>query len=226
MRRREFIAALGAVAWPLAGRAQQRDRMPRIGVLMPYDENDPLAKARLSVFTQAFADLGWTDGRNVRMDLRWATDDTDRIRALAQELVGSQSDIVLAGSTTAIIALQRETRTIPIVFANVVDPITNGIVTRLDRPGGNVTGFANLEASLGGKWLELLSEIAPGLKRVAGTQTTAPDRLLCPHLRRRPGHSRSHQSLRPFTATQRSKRPLSPLGASQEAASSLFRVYS
>jgi putative tryptophan/tyrosine transport system substrate-binding protein len=168
MRRREFIAALGAVAWPLAGRAQQRDRMPRIGVLMPYDENDPLAKARLSVFTQAFADLGWTDGRNVRMDLRWATDDTDRIRALAQELVGSHSDIVLAGSTTATIALQRETRTIPIVFANVVDPITNGIVTRLDRPGGNVTGFANLEASLGGKWLELLSEIAPGLKRVVG----------------------------------------------------------
>ena len=168
MKRREFIAGLGsAAAWPLAARAQQGDRVRRIGVLMPGDENDPVAKPRLSAFTQALADLGWTDGRNVRMDLRWGGGDINRIRALAQELVGLQPDIILTNATPATVALQRETRTIPIVFANVADPVASGIVARLDRPSGNITGFANLEASLGGKWLELLSEIAPGLKRAA-----------------------------------------------------------
>jgi putative ABC transport system substrate-binding protein len=169
MRRREFITLLGgaAVAWPLAARAQQGNRVLRIGVLMPFDENDPVAKTFISAFTQALADLSWTDGRNVRMDLRWAGGDINRIRALAQELVGLQPDIILAGSTPVTVALQRETRTIPIVFANVSDPVASGIVPRLDRPGGNITGFAILEPSLGGKWLELLSEIAPGLKRVA-----------------------------------------------------------
>ena len=154
-------------SWPLAARAQQGERVRRIGVLMPGDENDPVAKPRFSAFTQALADLGWTDGRNVRMDLRWGGDDTNRIRALAQELVGLQPDIILTGGTPATVALQRETRTIPIVFANVADPVASGIVARLDRPSGNITGFANFEASLGGKWLELLSEIAPGLKRAA-----------------------------------------------------------
>jgi putative ABC transport system substrate-binding protein len=124
-------------------------------------------KPLLSEFTQALAGLGWTDGRNVRMDLRWAGDDRNRARAIAQELVGLQPDIILTGTTPATRALQRETRTIPIVIVGVSDPVANGIVARLDRPGGNVTGFANLEASLGGKWLELLSEIAPGLKRAA-----------------------------------------------------------
>jgi putative ABC transport system substrate-binding protein len=156
-----------AVAWPLAARAQQGDRVRRIGVLMGFDENDHLAKLGLSAFTQALADLGWTDGRNVRMDLRWPGSDTNRIRALAQELVGLQPDIILAYSTPATIALQRETRTIPIVFAIVADPVASGIVARLDRPSGNVTGFPNFEATLGGKWLELLSDIAPGLKRAA-----------------------------------------------------------
>ena len=141
--------------------------MRRIGVLMPGDENDPEEKRRVSAFTQALADLGWTDGRNVRMDLRWGGGDINRIRALAQELVGLQPDIILTNGTPATVALQRETRTIPIVFANVGDPVASGIVARLDRPSGNITGFANFEASLGGKWLELLSEIAPGLKRAA-----------------------------------------------------------
>jgi putative ABC transport system substrate-binding protein len=155
MRRRDFIAGLGGVAaWPLAARAQQGDRVRRIGALMPYDENDPLAKTLVSAFTQALADLGWTDGRNVRMDLRWAGGDNNRFRALAQELIGLQPDIILAGSTPATAAVQRETRTIPIVF-----------VGRLDRPSENITGFATFEAAVGGKWLELLSEIAPGLKR-------------------------------------------------------------
>jgi putative tryptophan/tyrosine transport system substrate-binding protein len=168
MKRREFIVGLGsAAAWPLAARAQQGDRMRRIGVLMTGDENDPVWKPRLSAFTQALVDLGWTDGRNVRMDLRWGGNDINRIRALARELVGLQPDIILASSTPTTIALQRETRTIPIVFADVADPVASGIVAQLDRPSGNVTGFAAWEASLGGKWLELLSEIAPGLKRAA-----------------------------------------------------------
>jgi putative tryptophan/tyrosine transport system substrate-binding protein len=166
MRRREFIAGLGGVVvWPLAARAQQGDRVRRVGVLRPYDENDPLAKTLVSAFIQALAGLGWTDGRNVRMDLRWYGDDINRMSALAQELVGLQPDIILAASTPVTAAVQRETRTIPIVF--VGDPVASGIVARLDRPSGNITGFANFEATLGGKWLELLSEIAPGLKRAA-----------------------------------------------------------
>ena len=167
MRRREFITLLGgAAAWPLAARAQQVDRVRRIGVLLSGDENDPVRKAFVSAFAQSLAGLGWTDGRNVRMDVRWRGDDTNRIRALAHELVGLRSDIILANGNAATIALQRETRTIPIVFVRGADPVTTGIVARLDRPGGNVTGFSAGEAT-GGKDFELLSEIAPGLKRAA-----------------------------------------------------------
>jgi putative ABC transport system substrate-binding protein len=171
LRRREFIAGLGgaAAARPLAARAQQGDRVRRIGVLIGFDENDPLVKSIASAYTRALADLGWSEGRNVRIDLRSAGPDTNRLRALARELVGLRPDIILARSTPATIALQRETRTIPIVFDGVPDPVARGIVPRLNQPGGNVTGFALLEASLGGKWLELLSEIAPGLKRAAIT---------------------------------------------------------
>jgi putative tryptophan/tyrosine transport system substrate-binding protein len=185
MRRREFIAGLGsAAAWPPAARAQQPERMQRIGVLLGTDENDPVGKLRLSAFTQALGDLGWTDGRNVRMDLRWFGDDINRIRALAQELAGLQPDIILVNSTPATVALQRETRTIPIVFVGVTDPVASGIVARLDRPGGNVTGFANWEAPLAGKWLELLSEIVPGLKRAAimFNPDTAPASAYMPSL--------------------------------------------
>jgi putative ABC transport system substrate-binding protein len=131
------------------------------------DENDPLMKTYVSAFTQALADLGWADGRNVRMDFRWPGGDINRIRALAQELVGLQPEIIVTSSTPATAALQRETRTIPIVFVDVSDPVASGLVERLDRPSGNITGFAVLEASLGGKFLELLSEIVPGLKRAA-----------------------------------------------------------
>jgi putative ABC transport system substrate-binding protein len=167
MKRRDFIAGLGsAVAWPVVARAQG-ERVRRIGVLMPGDENDPPRKSFVSAFSQRLADFGWTDGRNLRMDLRWYGGDINRIRALAHELVGLQPDIILAQTTPATVALQRETRTIPIVFANVNDPVASGIVSRLDRPSGNITGFALYEASMGGKWLELLSEIMPGLKRVA-----------------------------------------------------------
>jgi putative ABC transport system substrate-binding protein len=168
MKRRDFITLLGgAAAWPLAARAQQNDRVRRIGVLMAGDENDPVYKPLLSAFTQGLAGLGWIDGRNVRMDLRWGGGDANRIRALAQELVDLQPDIILTATTPATVAVQRETQTIPIVFVIVTDPVAQHIVARLDRPSGNITGFANYEASMGGKWLELLSEIAPGLKRAA-----------------------------------------------------------
>jgi putative ABC transport system substrate-binding protein len=168
IRRREFIAGFGsAVAWPVAAQAQQDGRIRRIGVLMPFDETDPEVKRRLSAFTQALADLGWTQTRNVRMELRWAGTDANRMRALARELIGLKPDIILTTSTVGTASVQRETQTIPIVFASVGDPVASGIVPRLDHPGGNITGLAILEASLGGKWLELLSEIAPELKRAA-----------------------------------------------------------
>jgi len=169
MQRRDFMKIVGGAAagWSLAARAQQGDRVRRIGVLMPNDENEPAAKSLLSAFTQALAKLGWTDGRNVRMDLRWGSGDSNRIGALAQKLIGLQPDIILTNGFPATVAVQRETRTIPIVFANVGDPVANGTVMRLDRPGGNTTGSAFSEAPLGGKWLELLSEVAPGLRRAA-----------------------------------------------------------
>jgi putative ABC transport system substrate-binding protein len=150
--RRKFVVALaGAATWPLGVRAQQGDRVRRIGVLMQYDENDPVWKTFVSAFTQALAGLGWTGARNVRMDLRWAGLDINRARALAQELVGLKPDIILTVGTAATVAVQRETRTIPIVFATVTDPVAQRIVPRLDRPGGNVTGFGNYEATLAAK---------------------------------------------------------------------------
>jgi putative tryptophan/tyrosine transport system substrate-binding protein len=168
MKRREFITGLGtAAAWPVVARGQQGDRVRRIGVLMPGDENDPVRKARLTALTQTLADLGWTDGRNVRVDVRWGRGDINRIRALAQELVGLRPEIIVTNATPETVALQRETRTIPIVFAAVSDPVASGLVPRLDRPGGNVTGFGIYESSIASKWLQLLSEIAPGLKRAA-----------------------------------------------------------
>jgi putative ABC transport system substrate-binding protein len=185
LSRRDFITLLGgAAAWPVVARAQQGERIRRIGVLMPRDENDPVGKPRRSAFTQALAELGWTDGRNVRIDLRWHGDDDNRTPALAQELVGLQPDIILTEATPATVAVQRETRAIPIVFVNVGDPVASGIVARLDRPSGNLTGFAIFEPSLGGKWLELLSEIAPGLKRAAIMfyPDTSPASLYMPSL--------------------------------------------
>jgi putative ABC transport system substrate-binding protein len=167
VKRRTFIAFIGgAAAWPLAGQAQQGDRVRRIGVLMSYDENDPEVKLRVSAFTQTLARLTWTVGGNVQMDLRGAGGDANRIRALAQELVGLHPDVIATNGTAATAAVQGETRTIPIVFANAGDLVSGRPVATLN-PGENITGFVSLEATLGGKWLELLSEIAPGLKRVA-----------------------------------------------------------
>ena len=146
IRRRDFITLLGgAAAWPLAAHAQQGNRVRRIGVLLGGDENDPATKTFVSAFTKALADLGWTDGRNVRMDLRWHGDDNNRARALAQELVGLQPEIIVTYGTPATVAVQRETRTIPIVFATVLDPVATGLVALLDRPSGNVTGLSSWE---------------------------------------------------------------------------------
>jgi putative tryptophan/tyrosine transport system substrate-binding protein len=166
MRRRDFISLLGsaAVAWPLAARAQQPRR---IGVLMAFAENDPEAKTYLSAFTLGLAELGWTDGSNLRMDVRWGAGNVDRMRTLAKELVDLQPEIIFANATPVTAALQRETRTIPIVFASVSDPIGEGFVASLSRPGGNTTGFISQEATVAGKWLELLTEIAPSVTRVA-----------------------------------------------------------
>ena len=137
MRRREFIAGLGgSAAWPLALRAHPAERVRRIGVLMGLVENDPEVKLRQSAFTQALADLGWTESRNIRMDVRWAGGDINRTPALTQELVGLQPDIILASSTVATAAVQGETRTIPIVFASAADPVASGLVVRLNQPGG------------------------------------------------------------------------------------------
>jgi putative tryptophan/tyrosine transport system substrate-binding protein len=168
MKRREFIAGLaGAAAMPVVAWAQQPDRMRRIGVLMATDENDPEAMRWLSGFTQGLAALGWNDGRNLRMDVRWAAANVDRVRMFAKELVDLQPDVILTNNTPATAALQRATHTIPIVFVNVADPVGVGFVEGLPRPGGNLTGFINIEAEMGGKWLELLTEITPGIKRVA-----------------------------------------------------------
>src|ERR1700681_3648658 len=166
MRRREFIAGLGsaAAAWPAVARAQQPDRMRRIGVLMGGGENDPEGKTYLSAFTQGLAALGWTEGRNLRMEVRWAAANLDRARMFAKELVGLQPDVILAHGTAMTAPLQRETRTIPIVFATVADPVGDGFVASLPRPGGYITGFGDAEAAIAGKWLELLTQIAPGIK--------------------------------------------------------------
>jgi putative tryptophan/tyrosine transport system substrate-binding protein len=167
MRRREFIAGLGgAAAWPLAARAQA-ERVRRVGVLMPYEENDPEAKAQLSAFTQGLAELGWIDGRGLRIAVRWATGNPDRMRMFSKELVDLQPDVIFVSGTPSTAALQRETRTIPIVFVNVADPVGEGFVAGLSRPAGNLTGFIYTEAGIAGKWVELLTEIAPAVKRVA-----------------------------------------------------------
>jgi len=167
MRRREFVTLLGGVtvAWPLTARAQQTDRMRRVGVLMGYGEADPEAKAMLAEFAHGLSALGWNEGRNLRLDVRWAPGRTDLMRRFAKELVALQPDVILSDSTPVTAALKYETPTIPIVFAIVADPVGSEFVASLSHPGGNITGFSSVEASIASKWLELLTGIAPDLKR-------------------------------------------------------------
>ena len=168
MKRREFILLLGgAAAWPLATRAQQTERMRRIGALMSLAADDPDASVRVGAFSQGLAELGWTIGRNVRVDYRWGAGDLDRFRSYAAELVALSPDVVLASSGSIVGAFQQASRTVPIVFVTTIDPVGGGWVESLSRPGTNATGFASFEFSMSGKWLELLKEIAPGVKRIA-----------------------------------------------------------
>src|SRR6266699_3055835 len=167
--RRAFIALLGGAAatWPLTARAQSQ-RMRRVGVLMAYAESDPEAQARVVAFRQGLRELGWTEGHNLQMDYRYGTGEPDRARIFVTELLSLAPDVIVAHGTPALTALHRATRTIPVVFVSVIDPVGAGYVESLALPGGNITGFSTFEPEIGGKWLEFLKEIAPGLNRVAG----------------------------------------------------------
>jgi putative ABC transport system substrate-binding protein len=174
MRRREFLTLVSsaAAAWPLAARAQQPERMRRVGVLMHVTADDLEGQARLTEFLRRLQSLGWTDGRNVRIETRWGASDPDRRRG-AEELVALTPDVILASTSLAMVPLQHATRTVPIVFANVADPVGAGFVESLARPGGHATGFTTFEYGISGKWLELLKEIAPDLTRAAAIRYSA-----------------------------------------------------
>jgi putative tryptophan/tyrosine transport system substrate-binding protein len=168
MRRREFITILaGTAAWPIAGSAQQAERIRRIGVLMASAENNPQYQTYMAVFRDAFQNLGWAEGRNIQISYRWAAFDAKLMEQFSKELLLLQPDVILSNNTPTTAALLQQTRTIPIVFATVADPVGSGFVAGLARPGGNATGFITAEASLGGKWVELLKEIAPRVSRIA-----------------------------------------------------------
>ena len=168
MRRREFITLVGgAAAWPIAAQAQQRERMRRIAMLLPLVADDPESQARMAAFLQGLQQLGWTVGRNVQIDIRWTGANDAAIRKHAAELAALAPDVIVANGSVAVGPLLQATRTVPIVFATVPDPVGAGFVESLSRPGGNATGFINFEYALGAKWLELLKEIAPGTTRVA-----------------------------------------------------------
>jgi putative ABC transport system substrate-binding protein len=173
MKRREFITLLAGTAaatsasWPLAARAQQSGRTRRIGVLMGIAESDPTGPSFVSAFTQALQNLGWRDGSNIRIEYRWGAGDSDRIRDFARELVELQPDLIVGHTTPVVAALKQQTRTIPIVFIQVSDPVGSGFISGFADPGGNITGFTNLESSMSSKLMELLKEIAPGITRIA-----------------------------------------------------------
>jgi ABC-type uncharacterized transport system substrate-binding protein len=169
MKRREFITLIGGAAatWPLSARAQQREPMRRIGVLMNTAADDPESLARVTAFAQGLQELGWIDGRNVRIDYRWGAADVDRIRRYAEELVALAPHVIVSSGTPSVVALQQATGSVPIVFVQAVDPVGSGFVENLARPGGNITGFSVFEYGISGKWLELLKEISPRLTRAA-----------------------------------------------------------
>jgi putative tryptophan/tyrosine transport system substrate-binding protein len=190
VRRRNFLAFLGGTAaWPLVARAQQPERMRRIGMLMTYAADDPAGQARLLAFAQELAQSGWIDGRNVRIDVRWGGVDAERIRSYAAELIALAPDVIVATGSAAVGSLLQATRAVPIVFVQVAEPVGGGFVETLPRPGGNATGFMLYEYGIGTKWLELLKEIAPGVTRVALLQA--------PGLPSGPGHFGAMQGSAP-----------------------------
>jgi putative ABC transport system substrate-binding protein len=168
MQRREFITLISgaAVAWPLVARAQQPERMRRVGVLVPYVESDINAQQWMKAFGESLQELGWSVGRNIQLDYRWVGPSPDRLRGDAEELVRLSPDVLFAGATPALIALQHATRSIPIVFANVADPVGQGLIASFARPGGNTTGFGAFDFSMAGKWVQVLKEIAPSVTRI------------------------------------------------------------
>ena len=168
MQRREFITLLGGTvaAWPLVGHAQQPERVRRIGVLLNLASDDPETKARLAAFLQRLKELGWSEGRNLRIDYRWGMGDLDHHRKNAAELIALSPDVILVHGSTIMAPLQRATRTVPIVFVSVADPVAGGFAASLSRPGGNATGFTSIDYGMSGKWLELLKQIAPQVTRV------------------------------------------------------------
>jgi putative tryptophan/tyrosine transport system substrate-binding protein len=213
--RRKFLAALlgGAASWPLAARAQQPGGIRRIGVLMPYTETDLEGQGFIAAFREGLQQLGWHEGRNIRIDTRWAAPgEAESTQRFAQELVALQAELIFANGTPAVAPLLQHTRTIPIIFANVADPVGSGFVASFSRPGGNVTGFITMEGSIAGKWLELLKELSPSVARVAfvlnPAMATYAEYYLNPFkAARRPSQWR--RSSRPFT-TRPNSYPTSP----------------
>ena len=172
MKRREFISLLGSaaatsVSWPLAAKAQRAERVRRIGVLMNLTADDPEGQARVAAFLQGLQEAGWAVGRNLRIDIRWGAGDVERIRSYAAELVAFAPDVIVASTNQVMVSMQQATRTVPTVFAAVTDPVAGGFAESLARPGGNATGFTSADYGVSAKWLELLKDIAPGLRRAA-----------------------------------------------------------
>jgi putative tryptophan/tyrosine transport system substrate-binding protein len=169
MNRRVFVTLLGgaAASWPLAVRAQQLGKVPLVGALMPFAEGDEEAERRRNAFQRGLEAFGWTNGQNIRIEYRWVGSDRDRIRSYAADIVGLAPDVILANATPVLAAIRQETRTIPIVFVQVIDPVSRGFVKSLAQPGGNVTGFTNFEFPMGGKWVEVLKEVAPRITSIA-----------------------------------------------------------
>jgi putative ABC transport system substrate-binding protein len=227
MRRREFITLVGGAAagCPLAARAQQGERLRRIGVLMPLAEDDQEAGTLVAAFVKALQEQGWTVGRNVSVDYRWAAGDAQRIGIFAKELIEQNPDLILARSSPVVAALMQQTRTIPVVFFQVVDPVGQGFVTSLARPGGNVTDFTIFEPTIGSKWLELLNEVTPRVDRVALIYN--PDTLHLPDSSSALSPPRPPRSCgSPFAMLRRSSPRSRALRRSRMAVSSFSRMHS
>ena len=232
MKRRAFLTLLGSAvaAWPLAARAQQpTKRGRRIGVLIGFAETDPAVQSWLAAFRGALAKLGWTEGSNFQIELRWAGYDSDRMKTFAKELVDLRPDAILSVTTPVTGALVRETQTIPIVIVTVADPVSSGFVTNLGRPGGNVTGFALYEPSMGGKWLEQLKQIAPGVTRVAllfNPTTTVPIKFYMASIQAAASSFAVQTSTAPVHAKDEFEGVIAALAGNPGAGSSQCRTYS